>query len=136
MIPQWIENHELLLGWLTLASGIVFIGTLVLMPWLIARIPADYFSHGRRHKAPWTGEHPALRLLLVAGKNLLGCLVVVAGVAMLVLPGQGLLTILLGGMLLDFPGKYRLERWAISRGPVLRTINRLRRRAGREPLEM
>ncbi|MDY6831490.1 MAG: PGPGW domain-containing protein [Thermodesulfobacteriota bacterium] len=135
-MEQWIENHELLLGWLTLGSLAVFIGTLVLVPWLAARIPADYFTHGRRHKGPLSDEHPALRILLMAGKNLLGILVIAAGLVMLVLPGQGLLTLFLGVLLLDFPGKYRLERWVVSRGPVLRTVNRLRRRAGRRPLEM
>lgn len=135
-MTAWLNRYDLLLGWLTLASVIVFIGTLALVPWLVARIPADYFSHGRRHKAPWADERPWLRGLLVAGKNLLGGLVIVAGAAMLVLPGQGLLAILLGIMLLDFPGKYRFERRIVSWGPVLRTINRLRRRAGRAPLEM
>lgn len=133
---QWINHHEMLLGWLTLASAAVFIGTLVLVPWLIARIPPDYFAHDRRLKAPWAGKQPLLRLLLLTGKNLLGALVVIAGMMMLVLPGQGLLTIFLGALLLDFPGKYRLERWVVSRGPVLRTVNRLRRRAGRKPLEL
>jgi hypothetical protein len=67
-------------------------------------------------------------------KNLLGCLFVVAGLLMLVLPGQGLLSILIGIILLDFPGKYSVERWLISRPPVLHTVNWLRRRAGRPPL--
>jgi len=132
----WIENHEILLGWLTLASAAVFIGTLAAVPWLVARIPSDYFSHHRRHRTPWADAHPAFRLALIAAKNLLGVLVILAGLAMLVLPGQGLLTLLLGIMLLDFPGKYKMERRIVSWGPVLRTINRLRRRAGRKPLEM
>jgi hypothetical protein len=38
-------------------------------------------------------------------------------------------------MLLDFPGKYRLERWLATRRAVWRSINWLRRRAGREPLQ-
>jgi len=58
----------------------------------------------------------------------------VAGIIMLVLPGQGIFTILIGIMLLNFPGKYRLERWIVARRPVLRSINWLRRRAGRAPL--
>jgi hypothetical protein len=136
MMMTWIKSNELLLGWLTLASVILFIGTLAAVPWLIARIPPDYFAHDRRHKAPWAGKRPLRRLLLLIGKNLLGCLAILAGVAMLVLPGQGLLAILLGIMLLDFPGKYKMERRIVSWKPVLRTINRLRRRSGREPLKM
>ncbi len=72
--------------------------------------------------------------MLLTGKNALGYLFVLMGIAMLVLPGQGILTIMIGVTLLDFPGKYRLERWLVSRRPVLRSINWLRRCAGREPL--
>ena len=72
--------------------------------------------------------------MLMIGKNALGFILVVAGIIMLVLPGQGVFTILIGIMLLNFPGKYRLERWIVARRPVLRSINWLRRRAGRAPL--
>ena len=67
-------------------------------------------------------------------KNLLGYIFVVAGTLMLVLPDQGLLTILVGIMVLNFRGKYELERWIVSRQPVLGSINWIRRRAGRAPL--
>jgi hypothetical protein len=67
-------------------------------------------------------------------KNLMGYVLIAAGIAMLVLPGQGMVTMLLGIILVDLPGKYRLERWLVARGPVFRSINWLRRRAGRDPL--
>jgi hypothetical protein len=60
---------------------------------------------------------------------------VVAGLVMLVVPGQGLLTLAVGLMLMDFPGKFRLERWLATRGPVWRSLNWLRKRARRPPLE-
>ena len=50
------------------------------------------------------------------------------------IPGQGLLTILIGLMLIDFPGKHRLERTIISRPKILRTVNRLRARYDKRPL--
>ena len=68
------------------------------------------------------------------GKNALGVVFVLAGVAMILLPGQGVLTILLGIMLTEFPGKYRFERWLVRRRAVLGAINWLRERAGRPPL--
>ena len=67
-------------------------------------------------------------------KNTAGVVFLTAGVAMLVLPGQGLLTILLGLMLINFPGKRRFELALIRRRPVLKSVNWIRRRAGREPL--
>ena len=71
----------------------------------------------------------------MVGKNLLGSVLMVAGVAMLVLPGQGVLTILVGFLLVDFPGKYPLERWLVSRRAIGAPLNWLRSRAGRAPLE-
>jgi hypothetical protein len=67
-------------------------------------------------------------------KSTLGAILVIAGVLMLVAPGQGLLTIAAGLMLLEFPGKYRLERWLATRRQVWSSMNWLRRRAGREQL--
>ena len=55
---------------------------------------------------------------------------------MLVLPGQGILTILVGFTLLDFPGKFRLQRWIVTRRGVLESINWVRKKAGREPLAL
>ena len=62
-------------------------------------------------------------------KNLLGVGCLFFGVLLLVLPGQGVLTIVVGLALLDFPGKYRLQRRIVSQRTVLRTANRIWRRA-------
>ena len=136
-MSEWIETHEQILRWLIAASVVAFVGTLIAVPFLAARIPSDYFVHGRRDRKHWAGLRPAVRavrVLCLIGKNLVGCVFVVAGAVLLVLPGQGVITILIGIMLLDFPGKYRLERWLVARPRVLRCINWLRRRAGRGPL--
>jgi hypothetical protein len=55
---------------------------------------------------------------------------------MLVLPGQGVLTILAGITLLNYPGKRRLELWLVRRPAIHRAIDWIRRRAGRAPLEL
>ena len=68
-------------------------------------------------------------------KNLLGALLVVLGLVMLVTPGQGLLTLLAGLLLMNFPGKYRLECWVVLRPGVLRALNWLRGRGGQPPFE-
>ena len=133
-MTEWIQAHETILLWMLADSVVVFLATLILIPLLIVRLPSDYFAAAKRHRTPWADHHPVLRGVLVAGKNLLGYVFVLAGIAMLLLPGQGLLTIAIGIMLVDFPGKFRLERWFISRRQVLRPINWLRRRAGKKPL--
>jgi hypothetical protein len=131
---EWIQGNETVLWWLAASTVITFIATLIAVPILVVRIPSDYFSRRNNHPRLWADHHPVVRAMLLTGKNALGLVFVVVGIIMLALPGQGIFTILIGIMLLNFPGKYRLEWWVVTRGPVLRSINWLRRRAGRDLL--
>lgn len=135
-LSDFIHANENLLLLLGAVSIVTFFGSLLVVPWLIVRIPADYFALEERRIAPWQDRHPALRWSSLIAKNCLGAVLVVMGIAMLVLPGQGLLTILIGIMLLNFPGKFQLERWLVQKGPIWRSVNWLRRRAGRAELEI
>lgn len=130
----WLAANQGLLGWLTLVSVVTFVVSLATLPWLAARIPADYFAHRKRHAMPLKQRHPVLRLLLLIGKNLLGAILLTGGLIMLFLPGQGLLTIMMGLLLLDYPGKYALERRIASQHSVRSGLNWLRARAGAPPL--
>jgi hypothetical protein len=42
----------------------------------------------------------------------------------------------IGFFLLDFPGKLRLQRRVVGWPPVLRAMNAIRRRAGKQPLHL
>lgn len=132
---DWVRQHETELLWTGVASLVLFVGTLLTLPWLIALLPADYFQ---RREQPWRSrwKHPVLVSLVVAAKNLLGLVFILLGLALLLLPGQGLLTILVGIMLVDFPGKRTLQRWLVTRPGVLHSINAIRRWRGRPPLEL
>lgn len=132
---DWITQNEATVWFMAVFSIISFIASLLLIPVLVIRIPEDYFAETKRHRLePWAHEHPVIRWSLLIIKNALGYIFIVLGIAMLVLPGQGILTIMIGIMFINFPGKYRLERRVVMQGPVLNTINRLRHRAGRAPL--
>ena len=133
-MQAWLQDHKALLLWLGIASTVMFVGTLVAIPIAVARIPEDYFAHDRREPPPT--RHPLLRILLLVLKNLAGAVFVLAGIAMLLLPGQGILTILIGLGLLDFPGKYRLERSLACRPAVRRALNWIRAKVGRPPLRL
>lgn len=113
-------------------SLLMFLGTLLLIPVLLIRLPADYFV--RRPVSNWRSIHPLLHGALIVIKNLTGILLIAMGVAMLVLPGQGLLTILFGVVLMDFPGKRKLERRLIEYKPLRESANWLRTRYGKPPL--
>lgn len=133
-IVRWIQSHEVILWWLVAVSVITFVSTLVAVPLLVVKIPSDYFAHGSRTGALWADRHVAVRWMLLLAKNLLGYILIAAGILMLVLPGQGILTIVAGIMLINFPGKYKFERWFVSRHHVLQSINWARQRAGKAPL--
>jgi membrane protein YdbS with pleckstrin-like domain len=130
-----IWGNPTLLWSLGLVSLFSFVASLFLIPFLVVRIPYDYFSESKRQPAPWAERHVVVRCVVLMVKNLLGMIFVLLGLAMLVLPGQGLLTLLIGVLLLNFPGKYRFERWLIQKPSVNKAVAWLRRRAGRKPLE-
>jgi len=121
---------------LAVISVVTFIASLVGVPYFLARLPVDYFSRHERHALGLPEEAPsAARRTLSILKNLFGLLLLILGIVMLVLPGQAILTLFVSLFFLDFPGKHRMERWLVRRPLVLRSINALRRRAGRLPLE-
>jgi hypothetical protein len=145
-VPEWLSDWipDAVLGLLTpnvllalTVFGVVsFVAGVVGVPLFFSRLPADYFS-GRERRALGleSPKRPAVAVVLRALKNLLGFILILCGIAMIVLPGQGLLTIVVGIFFVDFPGKRRFERWLLAKGPVLRAINGLRRRAGKPALE-
>jgi len=121
----FITWQSILLGLLIFVVS--FSISLAIVSVIMVKIPPDYFKEDRPREL-FADKPPAVRYLLIAGKNLLGFVLVVLGIIMSVpgVPGQGILTILLGVMLLDFPGRRRLEHKLVSRPQVLNTINKLR----------
>lgn len=130
-----LEDYSNLLWWGTGLSLVALAATALGVPWAVARLPADYFSKPERTVWRESDHQPMVAVVLGVAKNVLGVVLVLLGVVMLVTPGQGLLTILIGALLVNFPGKYRLERWLVLRPGVLRALNWIRRRHGEEPFE-
>lgn len=99
---------------------------------MIGRLPVDYFVwpekrfvFDRKRSSTW----------LFLAKNLYGVAFVLIGVALLILPGPGPVTILLGIALLDLPRKHRLVVHFASKSPLQRTLQWLRRRTGGDPFK-
>jgi hypothetical protein len=130
---DWFKDHDEIVGWLIGASVLMLVVSVAAVGWVIVRVPADYFAREHPGGGQWAHRHPIIRVALIAGKNLLGLVLFVAGILMLVLPGQGVLTIVVGLLLLDIPGRHRLVMWIVRRPAVLHSLNWIRERAGREP---
>jgi hypothetical protein len=131
-----VREYQDLLEMLGVLSLLLFVVTLVIFPLVIVFLPEDYFVRHRRDPAHQTRRHPAIWLTLTILKNIVGWAFILAGIAMLVLPGQGILTILIGVSLANFPGKYALERRLVRKPAVARTLNRIREKAGKPRLEI
>ncbi|UCH91299.1 MAG: hypothetical protein JSU60_00850 [Nitrospirota bacterium] len=137
MIDQFIQfaeswiSKEMWVG-LIIFSVIAFVGTLIAIPAILIRLPPDYFKN--HHHKPWfANHHPVIRTLGLMIKNIVGIIFLLAGIAMLFLPGQGLLTMLLGILFIDFPGKHRLEQKLIQHPQILKAINAFREKSGKPP---
>jgi hypothetical protein len=138
---EWLRENviERAMGmgfvWGVVIFLVTFTASLAVTIFVLVKLPADYF-HPANERVFWIERHPALRLAGVVAKNFVGALLVLLGLVMSLpgVPGQGVLTILLGVMLLDFPGKRRLELKLVTRPKVRRAIDRIRARFGRPPL--
>jgi Putative transmembrane protein (PGPGW) len=131
---QQLVPVDVLIG-LTVASAIGFIGSLIAIPMILVRLPSDYFD--TRTPRHWMKDHhPVMRLLGLIVKNVLGVVFLLAGFAMLFLPGQGVLTMLIGVSLIDFPKKRELEAKMVGQPTLLGVINSMRRKFGKPPLTL
>ena len=109
-------------------SIVTIIVSLASVSILLISLPSDYFSRKKRGSRI---RNPILRLLLRLLKNVCGIVFLIGGFIMLFTPGQGILSLLVGIILCDFPGKQRVERKIIERPLVLSTINHIRARYNR-----
>ena len=130
-VQQYVSTETLVT--LTALSVVFFVGSLIAIPFILVRLPTDFFD--TRVPRRWMeNHHPVLRLLGHIVKNVVGAIFVFAGFLMLFLPGQGILTMLIGVTMLDFPGKRQLEAKMIGQPAVLSAINTMRQKFGKPPL--
>ena len=126
-----VTPDTLLLG-LVIWLGTTLV-TLAVAALIVVRLPPTYFSEDTAHHAvrvlPWRSPR-------ALAQNIVGLVLVAVGLLMSIpgIPGQGLLTVLIGVMLLDFPGRRRLEKALARRPSILAAMNRIRARFGHPPL--
>ncbi|MFW2404857.1 MAG: PGPGW domain-containing protein [Gammaproteobacteria bacterium] len=135
-ITEWLTANQDLIQQIGNASLVMLVITVIALPIVVMKLPADYFISEKREPARQSRKHPLVWGVLTLVKNLLGLLLILVGIAMLVLPGQGTVTILIGLAISNFPGKYRLERRIASQPAVGATLNKIRELTGTPPLLM
>jgi hypothetical protein len=135
-MAEWIRSNPGAVWGISLLSVACFIATLLLLPLLIVHIPEDYFVRKKRLPVRRSKVRTWLYLPVIMAKNLLGILFIIAGMAMLVLPGQGILSILIGITLTNFPGKFAMEQRLIRQPTVNRLINWIRTKGNKPALKI
>jgi len=127
MFFEFLSDYKIYLVWLGTMSLIIFIFSLLTIKWLVALIPSDYFI--KKNNSEFRSNYPIFWLVSIIIKNLVGYTLIVGGILMLVLPGQGLFTIFVGLMLSNYPGKFYIERKFIAIPSILSAINWLRKKS-------
>lgn len=123
--------------WASLTSGDIVLGLVLFVvsfgvsfaaiAVVMVKIPANYFSSHYQPDflpdSPWLVRWGAVIL-----KNIAGIFLILLGIVLSLpgVPGQGILTILLGLIFIDIPGKRPLEAKIIKRPAVLAAVNKLR----------
>ena len=134
MFFEFLSDYKIYLVWLGTLSFTIFIFSLLTIKWLVALIPSDYFI--KKNNSEFRSNYPIFWLVSIIIKNLVGYTLIVGGILMLVLPGQGLFTIFVGLMLSNYPGKFYIERKFIAIPSVLRAINWLRKKSNTRSIKI
>ncbi|MCF6150632.1 MAG: hypothetical protein E3K37_18545 [Candidatus Kuenenia sp.] len=133
-VLELMKEYENIL-WLTgIVSMFTFMGTLIVLPIMVARLPVDYLIVQKEKPDTLQKRHPVLRLIILVFRNLMGILLILAGITMLVLPGEGIITILIGFALLSFPQKESAIKRIVQQKRILRTANWIRIKLNKPPL--
>lgn len=131
-LPEFIhtEVFSAILQYLAILSLVTFLLSLVLIPIIVGRIRKNFFLILDR-KISIKRKPTIKQYLLVISRNLAGWFLVIAGFAMLFLPGQGLITLLMGLTVITFPGKHRLFRYLVRKEKLQKALNwiRIKRKA-------
>jgi len=137
-IISWSSMNSDLLLLLGSLSIFILIISVFMMVLIISFLPEDYFKSENRNliSSVQNSRYPLLKLLVLITKNFFGVLLLLSGILMLVLPGQGILTIITGLVFMDYPGKYKFERKLLRQKGVINSINWIRSRLSKPSLKV
>ncbi|WP_458777283.1 PGPGW domain-containing protein [Desulforhopalus sp. 52FAK] len=122
-----------LLIWLPAISLLTFVLSLLLLPYMIRKIPSNYFLTLSSTPAKAI-DYDIKFLFFFLLRNIFGCFLLLSGVIMLFLPGQGLITIFVSLLLIDFPFKRRLITFLIVQKKIQNSINWIRKKTNKPPI--
>ena len=117
--------------WIGLISMIAFPLTIIILPLVVIRLPSDYFSV-EKADGFISRQKKWVRICLLVIKNFTGFLLLLMGILMLFMPGQGVLTLFAGLSIMNFPGKRKLELKLALNHTVLKGLNWIRKKGHKD----
>ena len=125
---DWISDNYRVIQWIGLVSVLLFFLSLFILRCVIVRLPDDYFVID----SPASNKHSGnlIDLALRVAKNLFGFLLIICGIILLVIPGQGLVTIVLGAWIIDLPWIIKIKRKFVYSRLVKGALNWIRSKNG------
>jgi len=131
MLEELLNYKEFFIVF-SIISLITFILSIVFIPFIVINLSPEYFKYKRKSLIDY--KNPILRYFVLIIKNILGYIIILLGIIMLFIPGQGLLSITIGLLFINFPGKKKLEYKFFTNKKISSAINAIRRRAGKEEI--
>ena len=128
-VIEMVVQHPSVLAWVTVMSVAGFVFGLLVVSRLVCWLPSNYFMGFENPKTLPRLFRPHIQI----AKNMAGAILICLGLVMLIVPGQGLLTLFLGLVVMDFPGKKKVIRFLIRLKTIQRSLNWIRRKKGRPP---
>ena len=131
MYWDWVSQNKMLIQWISIVSIISFFGSIIIIPKIIINLSSDFFINGKNPRMD--DQNLLIRIVFSLIKNALGFLLFLCVIIMLFIPGQGLLTMFLGLVLMDIPGKHRLQLYFLRLRAVQKSLNWIRNKNGAPP---
>ena len=122
-----------------LITTVVSIAYFIVISFFITQMDKEYFlrknTGGKQARKNIDGDSRSrnLNYVVKSAKFIVGLFLILCGLAMLILPGQGLITISIGLSLIPFPGKHQLEQNLLARKSIRVSLNWIRSKAKKEP---
>jgi len=122
---SWLTQNTLLVTSMAVVSFVLLFLTLVATPRLVAKLPKEYFLTRREHGS---AKRPGLSIVMII-RTAVGVLLILTGFVLMLTPGPGLVVLLAGLSITEFPGKHKLLVM------IARSLNWMREKRGVPPFE-
>jgi len=125
------EYQDIIIS-ISIISGVLFIASIIFIPTFIKKMPVDYFINKSYHQIKINSFKD---FIIFSIKNIIGFILVLAGIIMLFTPGQGIISIIIGLFLMQFKGKYKLEKKLINNDISFKALNWIRAKRNKPPFK-